>query len=1329
MKYQYLILILVFGLIFSKANGQIIPDGSFNPVDTGNGYGDGLNGHVNFILSYPSSNKVLVLGSFTSFNGKSVSGAVRLLDSIAAPWAPFDDSFEAEFEGGEPRKAILQPDEKIIVIGDFTECNNILVSGLVRLNSDGSLDNSFFLANGSGAAGGAINDIAMDNTGNIFLAGSFLEFDGLPRKGLAKLNSSGALDPVFFLAQLGPVGGTINAIEVAGGKLLAGGAFSEFNGLATNRIARLSLTSGVIDAAAAPFSPITSEVVFIKLLSGSTNRVAILSDSAGSERSFWLTQMDAAMDTVITATRFNLGSSETGALRAIFPEPAGLIIGGSFSFVNSQPRSNLARLLWLSGQPDPSFMPVQGCNGAINCINRGTSISASAFFIGGEFRKFLGFSRSFAARINATATASSPLSKGSGVNGGAVYTSLITPDNKILIGGEFGYFNWSFRNGISRLLSDGNVDPSFAPGAGVDGSIHAISVQPDGKILAGGVFSTFNNIAANGLVRLHPNGTIDLSFSTSGTTDSVLCMAVQPDGKILVGGSFTSFGGLPFNRIVRLNSNGSIDGSFLPGTGFDGIVRTISLYKDSLIFAGGDFSVYDGNGRNGIVCLLSDGSFLPSSNPGSGLNAGGRVRKIAISQKKEVFAGGLFNDYNGDDYSNLVKFDFNGISDAQFDPQNNVDGEVFDILVESGRRGIILAGNMGNAKAGGPRRGIIKLKPKGSKDLSIGNGLGGNGPVFSLKRDSTGKLIISGNFTKFDTVGKNRILRLLENPLELTIWDGHDWDWGDPDCDFDALIAGHYQTIGFNCRNLTILPSKKFYPSAKVVVCGNAYSYTSLITGEVYLAGSSLQDVEGTFFDLSLDNASGAQLTYAASVAGTLKLWSGNFQTNNLLTLKSTSARTGRLAMIEPGASLGGKITMERFVSGGSAGWHFLGTPVKGQVQADWSDDFLILPTFMYRHNEASNVVNGWEQSNDSLKVGKGFRVYLNQPFFNAGATFRNTGIPHTGPFSFTVSFTPTGYNGGGWNFLANPYPCEIDWHDFSRTNIGNQVHYWNGTQYASYSSGTMLGVNGGGRYIPSSQSFFVKAFTTSPALSVTETAKPVIPQNPGFYRVAADQNQEVARIRLLSSADESDETAIRWMPEAQPYFEPELDADKLSNPGLNLFSLSSEGKKASIQARNYIQGDSVPLGFEVQEPGTYFLEIQLGAGLMNGRTWKLKDNESGFSFPLQGSLLFPFTADQESLNSPFRFSLISSGTAVENNILQSEAKIQVFPNPGKGQFRVHGLEGRNRFVLQGADGRLVCHGISDGILKFDEVQAGVYFLSFPESKEARKKIRLVILP
>jgi hypothetical protein len=93
-------------------------------------------------------------------------------------------------------------------------------------------------------------------------------------------------------------------------------------------------------------------------------------------------------------------------------------------------------------------------------------------------------------------------------------------------------------------------------------------VQPDGKILIGGSFTTiaFNAVGAVprvGIARLNADGSLDTAFNPDAN-GSVHAIAVQADGKILVGGTFTTIGGQARNRIARLDGTTGLADSFDP---------------------------------------------------------------------------------------------------------------------------------------------------------------------------------------------------------------------------------------------------------------------------------------------------------------------------------------------------------------------------------------------------------------------------------------------------------------------------------------------------------------------------------------------------------------------------------------------------------------------------------------------------------------------------------------------------------------------------------------------------------------------------------------------
>src|SRR5205807_53947 len=128
---------------------------------------------------------------------------------------------------------------------------------------------------------------------------------------------------------------------------------------------------------------------------------------------------------------------------------------------------------------------------------------------------------------------------------GAVQVVVVQPDDKILIGGSFTTVSPNggaavTRNRIARLNPDGTLDNAFDPNANND--VYSIAVQADGKILAGGDFTSIGGQTRNRIARLDPTTGLANSLNPNANS-TVFSIVVQTDGKILVGGAFTSIGG------------------------------------------------------------------------------------------------------------------------------------------------------------------------------------------------------------------------------------------------------------------------------------------------------------------------------------------------------------------------------------------------------------------------------------------------------------------------------------------------------------------------------------------------------------------------------------------------------------------------------------------------------------------------------------------------------------------------------------------------------------------------------------------------------------------
>jgi uncharacterized delta-60 repeat protein len=177
----------------------------------------------------------------------------------------------------------------------------------------------------------------------------------------------------------------------------------------------------------------------------------------------------------------------------------------------------------------------------------------------------------------------------------SVFVITIDSNGKIYVGGFFAIYNGIDAGRIIRLNPDGSRDTDFDMGSGFNFSVNDIKIDADGKIYVGGVFSSYNGVGANRIIRLNPDGSRDTDFDMgSGFNQPVIDITIDANGKIYVGGGFTSYNGVAANRIIRLNPDGSRDTDFDIGTGFNGGVEDIKIDADGKIYVCGDFVSYNG---------------------------------------------------------------------------------------------------------------------------------------------------------------------------------------------------------------------------------------------------------------------------------------------------------------------------------------------------------------------------------------------------------------------------------------------------------------------------------------------------------------------------------------------------------------------------------------------------------------------------------------------------------------------------------------------------------------------------------------------------------------
>ena len=359
---------------------------------------------------------------------------------------------------------------------------------------------------------------------------------------------------------------------------------------------------------------------------------------------------------------------------AVQPDDKTVIVG-DFSSYNTTTRSKIARMNF-DGSLDTTFNPAGGANAFISSVALTTS---GQIMIGGAFSFFNGTQRNGIARLNANGSLDASFAPGLGANG-TVWAITVQPDGKFLIGGEFTSYNGTNRLHLARLNTDGSLDTTFDPSSNApNGTVNAIILGANNQVIIGGEFSQMGATPLNNMARLNSDGTLDTSFQIApGVDGPVYALAFQSDGKLLLGGEFATVGITSLTRIARLNPDGSADPTWVPGAGADNTVYSIVPQSDGTIYVGGIFTSFNGTHRLSFTRLNSDGSVDPGFLDTAYNQFAGLPRLYfdsPVDSKPFIFTSQLQTDSNvmiGGGFTRVGGGQFNAVSQLSTNPVTGV---------------------------------------------------------------------------------------------------------------------------------------------------------------------------------------------------------------------------------------------------------------------------------------------------------------------------------------------------------------------------------------------------------------------------------------------------------------------------------------------------------------------------------------------------------------------------------------------------------------------------------------------------------------------------------
>ena len=636
---------IIIGGVFTTYDGaasarvaRLNDNGSLdNAFDPGTGLDDAVRS-----IAIQADGKILLGGEFTTYNGVGRSGIARLNT---------DGSLDAGFNPGtgvtlpDVKAIVVQPDGKILIGGQFSSYNGTARNGVARLNTDGSVDTGF--NPGTGVNGGEVFSIQLQPDGKVILGGSFATFNGTNRDDRARLNANGTLDVGFVPVYV--QGSYVRSIALQpDGKILVGGGKLGPGASVILHISRLN-ADGSLDASYDQVTGAQRNSWATSLTLQADGKLVVGGDficfPGVGHRYISRVNADGGAD-----MSFNPGHAANLYLNTTAVDADGnILIGGRFSAFDAICRNGTGTLdtdgAWM-GTFEPELDPFSEVHTII-------PLASGKVFIGGSFSiagSTGGGSGTWydMARLEQDGRLDTSFHSGF-TNGGWVYAAAILPNGKFIVAGYFTSYGGQSRNRIFRMDANGNLDAAFDPGTGASSAIYSIAVQPDGKIIIGGSFTSYNGTARNRIARLNSDGSLDSGFIPgTGASSIIYSVARQPDGKVVIGGQFTSYNGTSRNRIARLNADGSLDAGFIPGTGIGGTspyVNAAVFQADGKILIGGRFTSYNGTLRNSFARLNTNGSLDAGFNTGTGAN--GPVNSISLQPDGKIIIGGNFTSYNG----------------------------------------------------------------------------------------------------------------------------------------------------------------------------------------------------------------------------------------------------------------------------------------------------------------------------------------------------------------------------------------------------------------------------------------------------------------------------------------------------------------------------------------------------------------------------------------------------------------------------------------------------------------------------------------------------------
>ena len=650
-----------------------------------------------------------------------------------------DDSFQAEVPFGAAVALAVDKDRNVYTAIRGEQSNTIF-----KLNSRGEkLWAKEVLPNYSYVSG-----LLVRRDGTLLVGGSFTNVAGVNRTSVALLSPDGAVRDELNMQMDGPV---TCAEETADGSIYLGGDFERVNGVLRPRVVKM-LASGLIDHGFDPGSLVTEDVTAIAV--DQIGRV-VVSGHFNPGNGAPATRLMRLLPNGTLDTTFNTGTGLDGAAASVKIDDAHrIVLAGAFTRVNGTLRPRIARLLQ-NGSLDQSYNPGQGLNQtATDLVIDG----AGKYMVAGYFGKVGHRSAPGIARLLNHSDLQT-----------ADFTDEVFRTNEQY--GGTGIHLQRFGDSAGELVAHVTLVPgddpavsefapfettvTFAPGETF--KVASVPLADDGIVEDSETVRVRCVVPAAGMetwskIEVADNEVPVILQRRFGSLDALVSepVAAVADGKVAVGG-FLGWG-VPTTQgdvrgVMVFSENGEMDQNF-GIVALDGDqerrVRAVDWTSDGKLLVGGQFSHVRGSARRNLVRFNADGSVDTNFNPNVPV-----VMSMAVLPDGKILTAPGHN-------APLIRLLPSGQLDTSF--QAGVAAFIRQVKVQPD----------GKILVHGDRLPLIRLLPDGGEDPTFANPIfegpfGRDVDLTDIQVANDGKIYVTGAFSEVQGVHRAGLVRLLPN--------------------------------------------------------------------------------------------------------------------------------------------------------------------------------------------------------------------------------------------------------------------------------------------------------------------------------------------------------------------------------------------------------------------------------------------------------------------------------------------------------------------------------------------------------------------------------------